>query len=116
MKYAGINEASQAVLFALPFACLFATCALLGAAYVYCSEHFASSSIDMVLGLGDARRILFVGTVFVFLVAYSALLIAKRSAMIRVVILLFGTLPLAPLIGVLYVVKTNGVAYHFCGI
>ena len=96
LKYAGIDDASQAVFFALPFACLFATLALVGAAFVYCAERLGSASIDLVLMVGGARASLAVLAVVVFAVAYGLLLIANRAAVIRVALLMLALLPDRP--------------------
>jgi hypothetical protein len=115
MKYAGIDDASQAVFFALPFSCLFASLALVGAAFVYCAERLGSASVDLVLTISGARASLAVLAVVVFAVAYGLLLIANRSAVIRVALLLLALLPSAPLLGALFIMRTSGFAYHFCG-
>jgi hypothetical protein len=115
-KFAGIDDAQQAVFFALPFACLFTTLALVGAAFVFCAERLGSASIDMVLMVGGARASLAVLAVVVFAVACGLLLMANRSAVIRVALFLLAFLPTAPLLGALFIMRTSGYAYHFCGI
>jgi len=90
-KYAGIDDAPQALFFALPFSCLYATLTLVGAS-------------------------LAVVALVVFAVVYGLLLIANRAAVIRVALLMLALLPTAPLLGALFILRTSGFAYHFCGI
>jgi hypothetical protein len=115
-KYAGIDDAPQALFFALPFSCLYATLTLVGAAFVFCAERLGSASIDLVLMVGGARASLAVVALVVFAVVYGLLLIANRAAVIRVALLMLALLPTAPLLGALFILRTSGFAYHFCGI
>ncbi|HMD02493.1 MAG TPA: hypothetical protein VKG44_05950 [Candidatus Baltobacteraceae bacterium] len=115
MKYAGIDDASQAVFFALPFACLFATLTLVGAAFIFCAQRLGSASVDMVLGLAGARNYILILAIVVFAIAYAMLIVAKRAAVVRVALLLLALLPAAPLLGALFIMHTNGLATHFCG-
>src|SRR5271165_637857 len=116
LKYAGIDDASQAVFFALPFACLFATLALVGGAFVFCAERLGSASVDMVLMVGGARASLAVLALVVFAVSYGLLLLANRAAVIRVALILLALLPTAPLLGALFIMRTSGFAFHYCGV